>query len=65
VVGVAVVVVGAAVDGATVGHTLQTGQTVLTSLAGDALLSPDRLASDPHGHGAHVVGEAVDGSCVN
>jgi len=55
VVGAAVVVVGAAVDGATVGQALQTGQAVLALLAGDALLSPDKLASDPHGHGAHVV----------
>jgi len=61
----AAVVDGAAVDGTTVVHALQTGHAVLTALAGDALLSPDKLASDPHGHGAHVVGAAVDGSCVN
>jgi len=41
---------------------LQTGHVVFTDLAGDALLSPDKLASDPHGHGAHVVGATVVGS---
>jgi len=59
------------VTGAAVGQALQTGQTALTFLAGDALLSPDRLASDPHGHGGQVVGAtvvvvgaAVDGTTV-
>jgi len=38
---------------------LQTGQVLLVPLAGDALLSPDKLTSDPHGHGGQVVGAAV------
>jgi len=44
--------VGALVDG----QALQTGHSVLVPLAGDALLSPDKLASDPHGHVGHAVG---------
>jgi len=54
------------VVGAAVGQALHTGQVVLTFLAGDALLSPDRLTSDPHGHGGHVVvGATVVGLGVN
>jgi len=40
---------------AVVGHGLQVGHTILTPLAGEALLSPDKLTSDPHGHGGQVV----------
>lgn len=57
-------VVGAAV----VGQALHVGQASplrLILLAGDALLSPDKLAS-PHGHGGHVVvGATVVGLGVN
>jgi len=57
---------GDVVVGAAVGQALHTGQVVLTFLAGDALLSPDRLTSDPHGHGGHVVvGATVVGLGVN
>jgi len=59
------VVVGATVDAMEVGQTLHTGQLVLNPLAGDALLSPERLTSDPHGHGAHVAGATVVGVDVN
>lgn len=58
VVGAEVVVAGAAV----VGQALHTGQLLRTSLAGEALLSPDRLASTvPHGHGGQVAGALVVG----
>jgi len=60
----ATVVVGATV----VGHAAQVGHASplrLILLAGEALLSPDRLAS-PHGHGGQVVvGALVVGCGVN